>query len=185
MVVPLGGKTLRRDAADKIDLFVPRDLGRKYGQLTVKDGRLHFYAENQGVYQWSTLPHGEDPPVFGRYGGRGRWGQEDITLTEHLILMCLIRGRHVPRQLWSIGRLVGRGQVRCDRQQTFRRWPSGPGAGCIPSSSPVATHSCSQLRTAPRMVRVSVRVGAKTEQPLQFLRLDCDNARHVRPIALA
>ena len=45
-------------------LFVPCDLARKYGQLTVKGGRLYFYAENQGVYQWSTLPHGDDPPVF-------------------------------------------------------------------------------------------------------------------------
>lgn len=35
--------------------------------LTVKDGNLRFYVENQFVYQWSTLPHGMDPPVFGRY----------------------------------------------------------------------------------------------------------------------
>jgi hypothetical protein len=31
----------------------------------------------------------------------------------------------------------------------------------------------------------SVWVGAKTEHPLQFLRLDLDNAWIVRPIALA
>ena len=52
-------------------LFVPRDQQRKHGQITVKDGRIYFYCENQGVYQWSTLPHGDDPPVFGRYEGRG------------------------------------------------------------------------------------------------------------------
>jgi hypothetical protein len=36
------------------------------------NGRLFFYVENQGVYQWSTLSAGDDPPVFGRYEGRGR-----------------------------------------------------------------------------------------------------------------
>jgi hypothetical protein len=70
-------------------LFVPRDQEREHGQITVKDGRLFFYSENQGVYQWSTLPHGDDPPVFGRYEGRGRWANEGISLSEHLILMCL------------------------------------------------------------------------------------------------
>jgi hypothetical protein len=70
-------------------LFVPRDQERKHGQIAVKDGRLYFYAENQGVYQWATLPHGDDPPVFGRYEGNGRWAREGITLSEHLILTCL------------------------------------------------------------------------------------------------
>jgi hypothetical protein len=92
-------------------LFVPCDLARKYGQLTVKGGRLYFYAENQGVYQWSTLPHGDDPPVFGRYEGRGRWGQE-----HHAFRASdpdvFVRGRHVPCRLRSFGRVARRGQVR-------------------------------------------------------------------------
>ena len=55
----------------------------------LRGGRLLFYVENQGVYQWSTLLEGDDPPVFGRYEGRGRWAKEGVTLSEHLILMCL------------------------------------------------------------------------------------------------
>ena len=70
-------------------LFVPRDYSHKYRILAVVAGRLHFYVENQGVYQWATLPDGDDPPVFGRYEYRGRWAREKITLSEHLILTCL------------------------------------------------------------------------------------------------
>lgn len=69
-------------------LLVPRDYQNKYRMLQVTNGRLLFYVENQGVYQWSTLQHGDDPPVFGRYEGRGRWAKEGVTLSEHLILMC-------------------------------------------------------------------------------------------------
>jgi hypothetical protein len=50
---------------------------------------LHFYSENQDVYQWSTLTHGDDPPVFGRYESTDPWKQEDVTLSEHLVLTCL------------------------------------------------------------------------------------------------
>lgn len=75
-------------------LFVPRDPQRKHGQLSVNidDGRLNFYAENQGVYQWSTLQSGDDPPVFGRYEVTEPWAEEKVTLSEHLILMCLFEG---------------------------------------------------------------------------------------------
>jgi hypothetical protein len=71
-------------------LLMPRDYENRHRMLALKDGRLFFYVENQGVYQWSTLPHGDDPPVFGRWECRGRWAREKITLSEHLILMCLL-----------------------------------------------------------------------------------------------
>lgn len=62
----------------------------KYWQLTVDGDHLRFYCENQGVHFWSTLTHGEDPPVFGRYNSADPWEREDITLSEHLILACLL-----------------------------------------------------------------------------------------------
>jgi len=49
-------------------LYRPVD---KYWQLTVEANHLHFYCENQGCYFWSTLMHGDDPPIFGLGGGRG------------------------------------------------------------------------------------------------------------------
>src|SRR5262249_12896422 len=70
-------------------LFVPRDFQNRHRMLQIVNDRLLFYVENQGVYQWSTLQHGDDSPVFGRFEGRGRWAKEQVTLSEHLILMCL------------------------------------------------------------------------------------------------
>jgi hypothetical protein len=71
-------------------LFEPRhDEEPGYRRLAIEDGHLRFYIENQGVYEWSTLPHGDDPPVFGRDACEGPWERESITLSEHIILVCL------------------------------------------------------------------------------------------------
>jgi hypothetical protein len=70
-------------------MFVPRDTGPYGQQPYVVDDRLFFYAENQCVYQWSTLVDGDDPPVFGRYENSEPWQAEDIRVSEHLILACL------------------------------------------------------------------------------------------------
>jgi hypothetical protein len=70
-------------------LFTPRDYRHRGTILRVEDGRLHFHVENQGVYQWTTLPEGKDPPVFGRYECKGEWVHEKVRLSEHLILTCL------------------------------------------------------------------------------------------------
>jgi hypothetical protein len=59
-------------------------------QLTVEGDHLRFYCENQGCYCWSTLTHGEEPPIFGRYNSADPWEQENVTLSEHLILACLL-----------------------------------------------------------------------------------------------
>jgi hypothetical protein len=56
-------------------LFEPRVEQHPYRQLNIKDGRLNFYIENQGVYEWSTLPDGDDPPVFGRYEREDPWDE--------------------------------------------------------------------------------------------------------------
>ena len=69
-------------------LFSPRKSADDSGKLTIEDSLLLFQIENQGVYEWATLPEGEDPPVFGRYG-EGPWKPEAVSLSEHLILTCL------------------------------------------------------------------------------------------------
>ncbi len=51
--------------------FTPRDYRRRNTILAIKEDRLHFHVENQGVYEWSTLPYGDDPQVFGRYECKG------------------------------------------------------------------------------------------------------------------
>jgi hypothetical protein len=67
-------------------LLAPRG---EHGQPFMVDGRLFFYVENQAVYQWSTLPDGDDPPVFGRYQNNEPWEREGVRVSEHLILACL------------------------------------------------------------------------------------------------
>jgi hypothetical protein len=61
-------------------------------RLSLNDGLLCFYGENQWVYEWATSASGEDPPVFGRFSGEGPWQSQDMRLSEHLILACLFEG---------------------------------------------------------------------------------------------
>jgi hypothetical protein len=69
-------------------LFSPSESAHDFRKLTSEDGLLLFQIENQGVYEWATLPEGKDPPVFGRYNGE-TWEREAVSLSEHLILTCL------------------------------------------------------------------------------------------------
>jgi hypothetical protein len=61
------------------------------GQLTLdQDGRLLFYVENQGVYLWSTILDGDDPPVWGKFNESSKpWTEEGMSLSEFLIGVCL------------------------------------------------------------------------------------------------
>jgi hypothetical protein len=59
-----------------------------YLKLTQEEGYLLFQRENQSVYEWATLPEGEDPLVFGRYRDE-RWEKEEVSLSQHLILNCM------------------------------------------------------------------------------------------------
>jgi hypothetical protein len=59
-------------------------------ELEVDDGLLRFNLEDQeDPYQWGTLPDGDDPPVFGRFDGSEPWEAANARLSEHLILTCL------------------------------------------------------------------------------------------------
>jgi hypothetical protein len=57
----------------------------------VDNGRLvEFWVENQGVYARATLPSGDDPPVFqSDWNHEGRWRQEDLSVLEFLIQVCI------------------------------------------------------------------------------------------------
>jgi hypothetical protein len=152
-------------------LFVPRDFQNKYNMLQVTNGRLLFYVENLGVYQWSTLQRGDDPPVFGRYEGRGRWANEGVTLSEHLILMCLFEavmcyakyqasiGWLEEHQLHPIIRQIPQlaiGPWRWTETTFFARG----GAFMITARYPPREGTKGY----------SVWIGAKTPEPLQFLK---------------
>jgi hypothetical protein len=152
-------------------LFVPRDFQNKYRMLRVMNGRLFFYTENQGVYQWSTLLQGDDPPVFGRYGGRGRWAKESVALSEHLILMCLFEAVLCHANYGASAACLDEDQLaavvakippiairpwRWDRVRFF----VGQGVFVRVADNPADD----------KKRWYSVSIGAKTEQPLQFLK---------------
>ena len=151
-------------------LFQPRQEPPSYRQLAVENGHLRFYIENQGVYEWSTLPHGDDPPVFGRHNCRGPWEQENVTLSEHLILACLFEAlishaKYGASSAWL-------------EEQKF--------AEIVKRIPPVAIGPWRWMETrffAARGAFMSatehefdgtkgyaVWIGAKTEQPIQFLK---------------
>jgi hypothetical protein len=120
-------------------------------------------VENQGVYQWSTLLRGDDPPVFGRYEKTDPWVQEGITLSEHLILACLFEAlwRHAKygasiswledEKLSEIARTIPPVVIAPWRWTDGARFFAGRGAFMCAAGG-------------------SVWIGAKTEHPLQFLK---------------
>jgi hypothetical protein len=158
-------------------LRVPRDYEHRHRMLALKDGRLVFYSENQGVYQWSTLPHGDDPPVFGRWECKGRWAQERITLSEHLILMCLFEavtchakyGASIAwleeERLDEIVQNIPPLAIRPWHWLGFRFFvKQGVFACAAENRNPKKKYRAGEKRY------YSVWFGAKTEHPLQFLK---------------
>jgi hypothetical protein len=160
-------------------LLVPRDFERRYGMLRINNGRLCFYDENQGVYAWSTLRDGDDPPVFGRYEGKGRWAKERTTLSEHLILACLCEAIMGHANYGASAAWLDEDQLA----ELIERIPSialGPWRwlglrffarqGAFMCAAINGEMSGKKEREARGKKSYSVWVGAKTEHPLQFLK---------------
>jgi hypothetical protein len=158
-------------------LFVPRDT-RPYGQQPhIVDDRLFFYAENQGVYQWSTLVDGDDPPVFGRYEGKGQWTQERVTLSEHLILTCVFEAIMCHAKYRASAAWLDEDRLHII-VQTIPPLAIGPWQwvgtrffahrGAFMCAAENGQHEGKKW--------YSVWIGAKTEQPLQFLKALLDDS---------
>lgn len=145
-------------------LLSPKDL-------EVKNGYLRFYVENQGVYTWATLPAGDDPPVFGRFEDHDPWECEEVSLSEHLILMCLFEAimSHSPfgastawlaeDEMGKIVNLIPRISIGKWRWPESTRFYAGGGAFMYASKQAIRGKD-----------GFSVWVGAKTEAPLQFMK---------------
>jgi hypothetical protein len=149
-------------------LFTPRG---EHSQPFMLDGRLFFYVENQGVYQWSTLPDGDDPPVFGRYKDTDPWELEDVRVSEHLILACLLEA------------IMGHARFRASAA-----WLDETRLAAITSHIPPiaippwrwtglrffarnGAFMCAALNGEDKGKKYySVRIGAKSPKPLRFLR---------------
>jgi hypothetical protein len=158
-------------------LFIPHDWQHKRGQLIVDRGRLRFYAENQGVYQWSTLPDGEDPPVFGRYEGKEQWADEKVTLSEHLILACLFEAVMCHANYGASAAWLDEDQLS---KLIERIPPLAVGPWRWLGLRFFAHQGAFMCAGANGKEGYSAWIGAKTEHPLQFLKpLVNDRWEHV------
>ena len=140
-------------------LYRPVD---KYWQLTVEGSHLHFYCENQGCYFWSTLTHGDDPPVFGRYQSTDPWADEGVTLSEHLILACLFEAVICHAKYGAAGVLEEE-----KFSEIARRIPP---VATAPWRWEGSRFFAGQGAFMWATEHGYVWIGAKTEHPLQFLR---------------
>ena len=144
-------------------LYRPVD---KYWQLTVEGDHLRFYCENQGCYYWSTLMHGDDPPVFGRYNSTDPWEQEDITLSEHLILACLFEAVICHAKYGASAPL--------DEEKLSEITSRIPPVAIAPWRWEGSRFFAGQGAFMWTTEHGYVWIGAKTEHPLQFLKPHVD-----------
>ncbi len=158
-------------------LFVPNNKENPRYQPTIVDGHLLFYVENryayaerESAYQWSTLPDGDDPPVFGRTNDDQPWQAEGIRLSEHLILACLFEAImcHAKYGVWckrlEEDRFVAIAQNIAPIAIPPWRWRrlqfyAGRGA-----------FMCAAIDDENSKIWHEVSIAAKTEHPLQFLK---------------
>ena len=154
-------------------LFAPLDKVHPHWQLKIEEDYLLFYSENQGVYSWATLPEGDDPPVFGRYETRDPWEPEEITLSEHLILATVFEAVmcHSPYgasaaclRKWALSKIQ---QVLTPIAINPWRWGE---------TRFYARNGAFMFSMSDGSDVQSVWIGAKTEEPLQFLKPYLDDA---------
>jgi hypothetical protein len=140
---------------------------------TDETGKAVFYCENQGVYLWATMLEGDDPPVWGMLNEQDiPWTEEGMTLSAFLIQACLFEG---------LGRApYGASAAWADEQALERvvaplrplplppwHWPAYPsrlwyGGGAFAAAGPNGEYQGKK--------GFSIWVGAKTDQPLAYLR---------------
>jgi hypothetical protein len=140
--------------------------------LLVRDELLVFYAENQWCYEWATLLKGDDPPVFGRSNSNKPWEPEGMVLSEHLILACLFEATmcHSPygaSASWLESSVLDN-IIEHIPPVAINPWRWGGSVRCFAKGGAF-------MYTMPNgefngKLGYSVWIGAKTEQPLQFLK---------------
>ena len=119
-----------------------------------------------------TLPEGEDPPVFGRYRDSDPWEPEGICLSEHLILACLFEAISCHARYGASAAWLEEGRLN-QISQTISPLAIGPWwwLGPTPFYARRGAFMYSMGNGEFDGKRgCSVWIGAKTEEPLQFLK---------------
>lgn len=136
-----------------------------------KAGWLQFYNENQYCYQWATTLDGDDPPVFGRDNDGDPWTPEGMVLSVFLIEVCMfeatIKAPYGGCTVCLDNAVLSKIMARIPRMPVAPwRWPGKTyfyaGNGAFMFSAPNGEYKGKPAS--------SVWIGAKSEQPLAFLK---------------
>jgi hypothetical protein len=141
-------------------------------ELEVDDGLLRFNLEDdEDVYQWGTLPDGDDPPVFGRFDGGEPWTAANVRLSEHLILTCLYEAvSSHPAYFASAARLEERELaeiIKIIPPLAFGPWGSSEMRFFAARGAFMVAYEYGPPKDGQEY---AVCIGAKSREPLQFLR---------------
>ncbi len=89
VAIPLPLAWWYRTAGRRRDIFAQNYIlgfDEPFSLKPPEEGKLTFYLENQGVWVMATLDSGEDPPVWSRMNEPGcPWKAEDVSLSTALI----------------------------------------------------------------------------------------------------
>jgi len=166
-----------RWAGKRDEILSGQNFLREPREIDIRDGFLRFYDENQGVYEWATLLHGEDPPVVGRLDDCDSWTAENLRLSEHLILACLFEAifchaKYSASVAWLAERKLA------EIIKTIP--PIAIGAWGWFDSKFFARRGAFMCAGVNDVVdgekHYSVWIGAKTRKPLQFLKSHVDES---------
>lgn len=133
------GTTIERVSAsdeEPLALAELRALHAANGQIIVQnhlsaaeplpDGKVIFYVENQGCYEWAYLPGSADPQVFGRFEPEDPWVAEREPLSRFVLEVALFEAQ------WAAshgGTVLGLGHKELDeilRGASLVELPLGP-----------------------------------------------------------
>jgi len=153
------------------NIFLRPKAGRD--QLRIMNDKLVFYLQSNA--HWATEPYGDDPPIFFQPDPSAPWEPEPHTLSEHLILACLLEGTlrhcaygasHIQLDETSLDQITA--SVRPVEIPPLR-WPAAGGHAHFFAKNGAFLVSANRPPSRKRITH-QVWVGARTEMPLQFLK---------------
>jgi hypothetical protein len=133
------------------------------------DDLLYFHCESQGCFHWATLPDGEDPLVFGRESKSDPWNPEKITLTEHLILTCILEAVTCYSPYSASSTWISDSEHE-KFTQIIPPIPISPWNWPIPVSTQFYAKNGVFMYSMSNRDGHSVWIGAKSEKPLEILK---------------
>lgn len=140
------------------------------GAIEVRDGKLQFYVENQGVFVWGTEVRGEDPPVYGREDESEPWLEEGTCVTEHLLMACLFEAVMSHARYGASSGFMPWGAFKVlERELPALKLGAWGMAGGLRFYARGGAVMCAARNDRGGEAGYSVFIGSKTEEAVRFL----------------